>query len=123
MKFLIEKTSLTTPEFLNYLVEQFPSVKEEVLDPFYEGLIHLQVARFADYTNHCIKVKKLDELQRILDFFRAVIDKVDSGTENALYVSFLEHLEFEGLKEREIRQYLGEKHFKEWKELRKFLGL
>jgi len=41
----------------------------------------------------------------------------------ALYVSFLEHLEFEGWEENEIKKYLSHESFKIRKELRNVLGL
>ena len=55
------------------------------------------MAVLARYANDQIKRKRLDEAKRIFNFFEKVIDKVDSKTENALYVSFLEHVEFVNL--------------------------
>ena len=49
MKFKIAKTQLSTPEFLQLLVEQFPAIKDDVLDEDYKGLITLQVKFFTKY--------------------------------------------------------------------------
>ena len=97
MNFKILKPDITRQEFLETLIQQFPNVKDEVLDEDYKDLIHLQVAVLARYANDQIKSKRLDEAKRIFNFFEKVIDKVDSKTENALYVSFLEHVEFVNL--------------------------
>lgn len=43
MNFQIVKPELTSDEFIRLLVDYFPETKEEVLDPDYAGLIHLQV--------------------------------------------------------------------------------
>ena len=121
MNFVIVKPELPTPEFIELLVKYFPEVKDEVLDPDYSDLIHLQVARFADHTNKMIEAKRIDEVKKIFDFFRATIDKVHSEVHNAMYVSFLEHIEFNDLDRNEIRGLLGDKYFNAWRELWKHL--
>ncbi|CAN5445405.1 hypothetical protein BH11BAC3_BH11BAC3_42450 [soil metagenome] len=117
MNITIVKSKITTGEFLKYLIEYFPEVKEDVLDPDYTGLIYLQISALARYANDCTNIKRFDELKRAIDFFEITVDKVDSVTENALYVSFLEHLEFKGLNETEIKKYLKPNHFETWKGL------
>lgn len=119
MKFQIVKPELTADEFLQLLVDYFPVTKDEVFDPDYVGLIHLQVGGFANYTNKCIETKRFDELKKIFDFFEATVNKVNTTVENALYVSFLEHVEFKGLNEKEIKKYLNADLFKTWTQLRK----
>lgn len=118
MNFTITKANVTTEEFLSHLAECFPEIKEEVLDPEYEGLIHLQIAALARYANDCTDTKKFDELKRIINFFEVMVERVDPVTENALYVSFLEHLEFSQFNEIDIKNYLSPNYFKTWKGLR-----
>lgn len=119
MNFQIVKPELTTDEFLQLLVDHFPETKDEVLDPDYVGLIHLQVGGFANYANKCIETKRFDELKKIFDFFGATVNKVHKTVENALYVSFLEHVDFKGLNEKQIRKYLKADLFNTWTQLRK----
>lgn len=119
MNFQIINPELSTDEFLKLLIDYFPETKDDILDPDYDGLIHLQVGRFADYANQCIETKRFDELKNIFDFFEATINKVHATVENALYVSFLEHVDFKGLKEKEIKQYLKPDLFNTWRQLRK----
>jgi hypothetical protein len=119
MNFQIVKPELTTDEFLRLLVDYFPETKDEVLDPDYVGLIHLQLGGFANYANKCIETKRFDELKKIFDFFEATVNKVHTTVENALYVSFLEYVDFKGLSEKEIKTYLKADLFNTWTQLRK----
>ena len=114
MKFKIFKSEISKSEFLNLVVQHFPEIKDED----YEGLIHLQVGCLARHTNKQLKIKRLDELRRVIDFFKEVVGKVDSDTENALFVSFLENLELEQLKKSEIRLLLGQIYYDYWVKLR-----
>lgn len=121
MKFKIIKSQITTDEFLELLTQQFPAIKEEVFDDDWKGLIHLQIACFYRYTNQCIISGRLDEVRRCFDFFEKTIDKVDSRTNNALYVSYLEHLDMAGNERNKAatRKLLKPKYLKIWEQLTK----
>ncbi len=101
MKFSIVKPKISQSEFLKMISDHFPETTEEINDPDYEGLIYIQVGILAKYTNDCIAKYRMDEVQKVFQFFDTVIAKVDSETENALFVSFLEHLEMDGVSQRE----------------------
>ena len=111
---------LTQTAFLTSLVAHFPSLASEVYDDDYEGLIHLQVGCLARHANACFATARLDELARVLLFFEATVERVDSLTENPLYVSFLEHLELEGETDnaRRARQLLAPHYRQIWQALR-----
>lgn len=117
MKLKIVNPELSVDEFLQLLVNHFPESTEEVLDPDFIGLIHLQLGGFANYTNKCIETKRFDELKKIFIFFEASVGKVHATVENALYVSFLEHVGFKGLNEKEIKTYLSPCFFNIWSNL------
>ena len=120
MIFKIVKTKIDRDELLTLLAEQFPEIEEELFDEDYAGLIHLQIGLLANYTNENIEKNRFDEIQRIFDFFSAVVDKVDSMTENAFYVSFLEHLNMDGNsdKEKQALKLLPNKFLQEYRILR-----
>lgn len=101
MNFIIVKPELSRAELIELMVQQFPEIKEDVLDEDYSDLIHLQIGYLADYANNKIGIARFDEVQRVFHFFEKVITKVDSHTENAFYVSFLEHLNMDGNSEKE----------------------
>jgi hypothetical protein len=120
MNFKFVKPEITKDELLTLMGEQFPEIKEELFDEDYAGLMHLQIGLLANYTNENIEKARFDEIQRIFDFFSAVIDKVDSTTENAFYVSFLEHLNMDGNseKEKQALKLLPNKFIQEYRTLR-----
>ena len=118
MNFKIIKPKISQDEFLETLAKQFPEVKNDIQDEDDNGLIHLQIATFARYTNECINNKRFDVVRKIFDFFEKTIEKIDPKTENAMYVSFLEHIEFNDLSQREIKSYLKPLYFESWQQLR-----
>jgi hypothetical protein len=65
--------------------------------------MRLQVSSLAHYANQCLSTGQLEELARILAYFYQTVELVDINTENALYVTFLEHLDFEREAESAIR--------------------
>lgn len=117
---MVSPPELTQAAFLTSLVTQFPSLASEVFDEDYEGLIHLQVSCLTRYANACFATARLDELARVIRFFESTVERVDSSTENALYVSFLEHLELEGETEkaRKAPQLLPPHYRQIWQTLR-----
>jgi hypothetical protein len=121
MKFSISKPRISREEFLQLLTEQFPAITPELQDEDYQGLIHLQVACLTRYANHCLAIRRLDEFRRVIDFFHQTIEKVDATTENALYVSFLEHLEMDGDNQiaKEAQRLLKPEYLKIWESLRR----
>jgi hypothetical protein len=117
--FIIVKPMLSQETFLQSLVEQFPELASDVLDEDYAGLIHIQMGCMARYANQLIKQARFDALERLFSFFQNTVDKVDSSTENALYVSFLEHVEMNGDadKSKAARKLLQPKYLQIWREL------
>ncbi|WP_324680175.1 DUF7674 family protein [Hymenobacter sp. GOD-10R] len=89
MELIPHQPALTRARFLAELVERFPAVAEDVRE--HEGLSHLQASAWARYANTCVAHGHLQELARVIDYFQQTVEQVDSTTENALYVSFLEH--------------------------------
>lgn len=122
MNFIILKPQLSKEELIEIIIKEFPATKEDILDEIYESSIHLQVGVLADYTNQCIQNARFDEVSRIFKFFEAVIDKVDSETDNAFYVSFLEHIDMDdgSDKQNEALKLLSEKYLGAYKGLRNF---
>jgi hypothetical protein len=116
---------ITRPSFIRLLAERFPAIASDVLDEDYAGLLHLQVSFLADYANDCLAAGRLDELRRVVDFFQEMVTKKDGEVENALYVSFLEHVEMAGDSKncRLARSFFTPTHLEAWVALRKWLGL
>lgn len=124
MHFNIVKSQLSTSEFIQLMAEQFPAIKDDVLDEDYDGLITLQVRFLANYANKCISTGRLDEVRRVLNFFEAVLPKVDIKVDNALHVSFLEHLDLDKDTDhaREATKLLSRELLSTYRELRNWLN-
>ena len=95
----------------------YKKIKDELYDSFNHGIIHLQMAVLSRYTNKQIEKKQFDKTKKIIDLLLSVIDKVDSETENAIYVSFIENLYFGEMEEKLIEEKLNPRFFKIWKKL------
>lgn len=124
--FIIVKPGISREEFLNRLVVDFPAIHGEVMDDDYhkDRLIHLQVSPLARYTNDCIRAGDIKEIQRVFNFFEEMIEKVDHEVENALYLSFLEHIDMDGdsATETQARKILKPTYLESWKTLYKTSG-
>ena len=112
---------LTQAAFLTGLIGHFPSLEADLLDEDYSFSIHLQVGCWAIYANNCVAAGQLEEVRKAIDYFHQTVERVDPATENALYVSFLEHLAFDGstLHAKKARSMLGPAYLHIWQELRK----
>jgi hypothetical protein len=82
---------MTSEDFFNDLVIQFPSIKSEVLENDPE-LIHIRMERFAGYTIKQIEDNNIQELKKCFDFQESKIDFMTANLKNALVVSYCEAL-------------------------------
>lgn len=78
--------------FIDELVDAFPEIREEVLDEDYVGLITLQIGCFRRFTQKAIDAKDLDIVRKCFQFVDVNIGVVENKIENALYISYLAHL-------------------------------
>jgi hypothetical protein len=117
MNFEIVKPEINNEDLINLLSMNFPEIKDELYDSFNYGIIHLQMAVLSRYTNKHIENKQFDKTKKIIDLLLSVINKVDSETENAIYVSFIENLYFGEMEEKLIEEKLNPRFFKIWKKL------
>lgn len=81
--------------------EAFPSLRSELEDETWAGLLHLEVGCFAAFTQQCIDAEDRDGVRRCFDLADSVFANCDASVKNAMYVSYLEHLDFsDGKKKR-----------------------
>lgn len=76
------------------LLKQFPSIEAELTDDTWTGLLHLEIACFARYTQFQIDNNNKDELRRCFQAAHKFLHDGDKEVRNAIYVSYLEHLDF-----------------------------
>jgi hypothetical protein len=72
----------------------FPGIRAELHDETWDGLLHLQVAVFARYTQEQIDAHDVTELRRCFELARQFMLHGDPAVDNAMHVSYLEHLNF-----------------------------
>lgn len=80
-------------EFLELVLVEFPSLSEDFAED--EGLFHLQMAAFSGLAQTAIEHNDSATLKRCYSFLEEVVKSATFELENAIYVSFLENLNFE----------------------------
>jgi hypothetical protein len=81
-------------EFIASLLTEFPELSEEVRDN--EGLLHVQVGAFARRTEEAIARDDLACVDRCFALAHRAFHDADPPLKNAIYVSYLENLDFDG---------------------------
>jgi hypothetical protein len=81
-------------EFIASLLSEFPELTEEVREN--EGLLHVQVGAFARHTEEAIASGDFAGVDRCFALAHRALHDADPPLKNAIYVSYLEHLDFGG---------------------------
>jgi hypothetical protein len=121
--FITVNDGLTTDQFLILYSEEFPNLESEIYDEGCRDLIYVQIGLLSNYINECIKEGALKEVLRAFIFFERMVNRVNTEVENALYVSFLEHIKMEGDSDTAVasRKLLNPKYLEIWSALREAL--
>jgi hypothetical protein len=83
--------------FIALLHEQFPEVAAKIED-ISAGLLHLEMATFSRETQAVIDARDNETVKRHFRFVDEVFRDADPEVENAVNVSYLENLRFDGRK-------------------------
>jgi hypothetical protein len=84
---------LDEAKFVGLILGEFPQLKEEFEEE--AGLLHLQTAAFSRFAQAAIGSGDLGTLKRCYDLLAESMKRCTCEVENAIYVSFLENLDFE----------------------------
>jgi hypothetical protein len=84
---------LNKEKFVQLALAEFPQLRKEFAEA--DGLLHLQMAALSRFAQATIDRNDLDVLVRCYRFLAEVMKSATSDVENAIYVSFLENLDFE----------------------------
>jgi hypothetical protein len=84
----------TTTEFLEQLVKDFPELHDAIQED--TGLLHLQMGSFARITQTAIDSGDFEKLRRLFALAGQFFRGAEPDLQNAFYVSYLEHLDFNG---------------------------
>jgi hypothetical protein len=120
MNSVITPSDSSREKFIQLLVERFPSLKSEVLDESRSDLIYSQVSCLTDYANNCLQNGLVGEFEKAIALFYQTVGKVDSTTEDALFLNFLGDLEMDGDTPdyQSARALLQSEHLHFWAEWR-----
>ena len=81
-------------KFLAMVLAEFPNLADEFAED--EGLFHVQMGTFSNVAKEAIERGDYATLQRCYKIADDAMKSATPSVENAIYVSFLEHLYFEG---------------------------
>jgi len=85
------------PRFIALLKARFPEVVA-MIDDCSEGLLHLEMGTFARATQHAIDHQDKPTVRAHFQFIDEVFRDAAPDVQNAVYVSYLENLRFDGRK-------------------------
>lgn len=91
------RRNIDRERFIALLNEQFPEVAAKI-DDISEGLLHLEMATFSRETQAAIDAQDNETVKRHFRFIDEVFRDAAPDVENAVNVSYLENLRFDGRK-------------------------
>ena len=89
--------SVDRDRFIALMAERFPEVVADI-DDCSRGLLHLEMGTFAVATQAAIDAQDKEVVKRHFQFVDEILRDAAPEVENAVHVSYLEHLRFEGRK-------------------------
>jgi len=84
---------MNTVEFRSLMAHQTPHLRDE-LEYWEDDLPHLQMAEFLDFTQKAIVARSFDVVRKSFEIATTALKSGDTTLLNAIYVSFLERLDF-----------------------------
>lgn len=115
----MSNTEYTAPDFVRMTLEEFPELEDEFRE--YEGLVHLQVGCLARVAQTAKKNADWRTFRRAIALIDELWKKPTPELENALNVSFLEHIDFDGPHGPTAWNTLTPALQKAWKEMQQYL--
>jgi hypothetical protein len=84
---------MNTVEFRILVAHEFPQLRDE-LEYWEDDLPHVQMGEFLDFTQKAIEERLFDVVRRSFEIATIALKSGDDRLLNAIYVAFLEHLDF-----------------------------
>lgn len=78
--------------FCVLVLNEFPSLRQDFDE--WEGLLHLRVSEFRRFTQNEIEMRSFDVVSKCFRIAASALAEGDDDLRNAIYVSYLEHLDF-----------------------------
>ena len=106
-------------DFRRLALERFPELREEFED--YAGLLHLQMAAFARHTQQAKGDADWDTYEKCIALADELWQRPSHDLLNALNVSFLENLDFDGPRGPVAWEYLSPGLKLGWRSMQRYL--
>jgi len=84
---------MNTVEFRILVAHEFPQLRDE-LEYWEDDLPHVQMGEFLDFTQKAIEARSFDMVRKSFEIATTALKSGDDTLLNAIYVAFLEHLDF-----------------------------
>ena len=84
---------MNTVEFRCLVAREFPQLREE-LEYWEDDLPHLQMGEFVSFTQEAIEARSFDVVRKSFEIATTALKSGDAALLNAIYVAFLEQLDF-----------------------------
>ncbi|MBL8734275.1 MAG: hypothetical protein JNN13_18005 [Planctomycetes bacterium] len=108
-------------DFIDALRAQFPAAAAEI-DPDIEcGLLHLEVGAFCRHAEDAIRAGDAAAVRDCFRFAEWLLQHGDDAVVNAVNVSFLEHLLFEGRKTAWAKSLMPPALARAWQEMQDYM--
>jgi replicative DNA helicase len=89
-------------EFINMLIDRFPEIAEDI-DESSQGLLHLEMQALARAAQAAISAENIDSVSKHFEFIDEVFRRGDQEVKNAVCVSYLELIRFDGRRAKRIK--------------------
>jgi hypothetical protein len=90
--------------FRGMVLSEFPSLLKDFEE--WDGLLHLQVSEFRQFTQNAIEAHYFGVVSRCLQIATIALREGDDALRNAIYVSYLEDLDFRSDAAKQAKQLM-----------------
>jgi hypothetical protein len=90
--------------FRDLVLSEFPSLLEDFEE--WEGLLHLQVSEFRQFTQNAIEARSSGVVSSCFQIATTALRDGDEALRNAIYVSYLEDLDFRSDAAKQAKQLM-----------------
>ena len=109
--------TIPASDFPRLAIAEFPSIEPELSDDGIAGLIHLEVAELARFVQAAKGRADWATWGHAMGFVERLLSEADQALDNALYVSFLEHIDFDGPRGEEAWRLVPPSLQRAWRQI------
>lgn len=102
-------------QFIEQLVTEFPELRDDIKED--EGLLHVQMGSFARITQSAIDAGDFETIRRQFMLAERFFHDAAPDLQNALYVSYFEHLDFRGPHGPRAQSFMSSALRKGWQDI------